>query len=384
MQRDLASSRAGDVTERWPGTLTLPFTPPTQPSGMTDSRSFKELRDSLYRSLVARSCVPKEEHDDGVVTDQLEKRFFPEGTATNVLTPSKLERLFALVIATGHASLQVFHPRDLAQRLNHRRLHVYLAILITSKCDMESLLSFTENLVASRAWTDVERELAQLPVQHRGNLRRVLGDDVTADIFFQKQYDFFAPVIVKYTEVKGQFHRLPYVNQKLIGQGSFGKIYKVVISPHHFKDQHDMVNDKEKIFARKDFELNAEDRAYERERDVLREIVRSAKQHNNIMKSLGSLENGTIYSIFMPLADCDLKQYMEKHPAPPGSPAEKARIVQCSVGLAGAIVYLHEELESPAYEKLSCFHMDLKPQNILVVIDPTSGEMSWRLSECAD
>jgi len=142
-----------------------------------------------------------------------------------------------------------------------------------------------------------------------------------------------------------------------------------------------MVNDREKIFARKDFELNAEDRAYEKERDVLREIVRSAKQHNNIMKSLGSLENGSVYSIFMPLADCDLKQYMERNPAPPGSPTEKARIVQCSVGLAGAIVYLHEELESPAYEKLSCFHMDLKPQNILVVIDPASREMSWRLSD---
>lgn len=133
--------------------------------------------------------------------------------------------------------------------------------------------------------------------------------------------------------------------------------------------------------ARKDFELNAEDKAYEKERDVLREIVRNAKKHTNIMKSLGSLEIGSTYSIFMPLADCDLKQHMERNPSKPGSPAQKAEFVECAVGLAGAIVYLHEELESPLYEKLSCFHMDLKPQNILVVTDPRTKEQQWKLSD---
>jgi serine/threonine protein kinase len=138
-----------------------------------------------------------------------------------------------------------------------------------------------------------------------------------------------------------------------------------------------MLNEKALRLARKDFELNAADKAHEKERDVLREIVRNAKKHSNIMNSLGSLEIGSTYSLFMPLADCDLKQYMELHPTPPKSPMLKAKIVQCAVGLAGAIVYLHDELESPVYEKLSCFHMDLKPQNILVVIDPDTGNEEW-------
>jgi serine/threonine protein kinase len=142
-----------------------------------------------------------------------------------------------------------------------------------------------------------------------------------------------------------------------------------------------MSNDQELRLARKDFELNAEDNAHENERDVLREIVRNAKKHTNIMKSLGSLEIGSTYSLFMPLADCDLKQYMERYPNPPATPTQKAKFVQCAVGLAGAIVYLHEELESEAYEKLSCFHMDLKPQNILVVINPTNGDQQWKLSD---
>jgi serine/threonine protein kinase len=142
-----------------------------------------------------------------------------------------------------------------------------------------------------------------------------------------------------------------------------------------------MSNDQPLQLARKDFELNAEDKAHEKERDVLREIVRNARKNVNIMKSLGSLESGSTYSLFMPLANCDLKQYMERHPDPPTTSSQKAGIVQCAVGLAGAIVYLHEELESQIYEKLSCFHMDLKPQNILVVINPTNGEHLWKLSD---
>lgn len=138
-----------------------------------------------------------------------------------------------------------------------------------------------------------------------------------------------------------------------------------------------MLNKKELTLARKDFELNAADRAHEKERDVLREIVRNAKKHGNIMNSLGSLEIGSTYSLFMPLALYDLKQYMELYPTPPKSSIQKEKIVKRAVGLAGAIVYLHDELESPVYEKLSCFHMDLKPQNILVVIDPKTGEEEW-------
>jgi hypothetical protein len=195
---------------------------------MTDSIEFKRLRDSLYQHLVTLSCVPKFEKD-GVEIEQLEKRFFPEGTAAQVLTLPRLEKLFTLVVATRHASLSGFDPAQLAQQIDVRNLRVYLAILITSKCDIEALLSFTEKLVTS-IWNDAERRLAELPAQYRSNVSIVLGDDVTADIFFQKQYDFFAPVILKNREVKGEFHRLPYVREKLIGEGSFGKIYKVVVS----------------------------------------------------------------------------------------------------------------------------------------------------------
>ncbi|KAH7067359.1 kinase-like domain-containing protein [Paraphoma chrysanthemicola] len=361
---------------------------------------FRTLRDSLYISLTESAFVPRIWVDaQKTFVDQIEQRFFPAGTSETVLTASKLERVFNHVVATHEGRSLGIEPRQLARQFESRRLHTFLAILITTKCDIEPLVSFTARLVAPSIWTDAHQTLATLPVERRDNLSFVLGDDVTADLFFKSQHDFFAPIIEKNKEVKGRYRRLPYVEEKLIGQGSFGKIYEVVvriiphcslplavalrlfISPHHFKDGHGMSNNTGLRLARKDFELSAEDRAHEKERDVLREIVRNAKKHNNIMKSLGSLEIGSTYSLFMPLAECDLKQYMEKNPAPPETPSQKAQTVQSCVGLAGAIVYLHEELESPVYEKLSCFHMDLKPQNILVVHDPETGEQYWKLSD---
>jgi hypothetical protein len=188
-----------------------------------DARRFKDLRNSLYTDLIAYAYIPEVEID-GVVTKQLERRFYPAGTAEKVLTFDALERLLALVTPTG------FRPVHLAQQVDVRKLHVFLAVLIASKCDIEALASFTETLLVPRIWTDALDGLAKLPTEHVGNLRDVLGDEPTADIFFQKQHDFFAPIIEKNKEVRGQFRRVPYVREKLIGQGSFGRIYEVVVS----------------------------------------------------------------------------------------------------------------------------------------------------------
>jgi hypothetical protein len=188
-----------------------------------DARRFEDLRNSLYTDLVAYAYIPEVEID-GVVTKQLERRFFPAGTAEKVLTFDALERLLALVTPTG------FRHVHLAQQVDVRKLHVFLAVLIASKCDIEALASFTETLLVPGIWTDALNGLAKLPTEYVGDLRDVLGDEPTANIFFQKQHDFFAPIIEKNKEVRSQFRRVPYVREKLIGQGSFGRIYEVVVS----------------------------------------------------------------------------------------------------------------------------------------------------------
>jgi hypothetical protein len=188
------------------------------------ARTFKDVRNSLYAELVAFACVPQQVDVDGKTTDQLERRFFPVGTAEKVLTFKALERLLRWVTPTG------FLSGELAQRVEIRKLHVFLAILIVSQCDEDVLSSFTKVLLTPPTWTETLITLAKLPAESVGDLRDILCDDPTADIFFQKQHDFFAPIIEKNREIRSLYRRVPYMKEKLVGQGSFGKIYEVVVS----------------------------------------------------------------------------------------------------------------------------------------------------------
>jgi hypothetical protein len=187
------------------------------------AKTFKDVRSSLYTLLVARACIPQVDVD-GTITEQLERRFFPAGTAEKVLTFDALERLLRWVTPTG------FRSAELAQRVEIRNLHVFLAILIASQCDEDALSSFTKVLLTPPTWTETLMKLAKLPTERIGDLRDILSDDPTADIFFQKQHDFFAPIIEKNREIRSLYRRVPYVREKLVGQGSFGKIYEVVVS----------------------------------------------------------------------------------------------------------------------------------------------------------
>jgi hypothetical protein len=185
-------------------------------------RTFKDVRNSLYTDLIEYACVPQVDVD-GTITDQLERRFFPAGTAEKVLTSKALERLLTWVTPNG------FRSADLAQRVEIRNLHVFLAILIASQCDEDALLSSTNVLLIPPTWTETLMKLSKLPAERVGDLRDILHDDPTADIFSQKQHDFFAPIIEKNKEIRSLYRRVPYVRETLIGQGSFGRIHKVVV-----------------------------------------------------------------------------------------------------------------------------------------------------------
>jgi hypothetical protein len=193
-------------------------------------RSFKDVRKLLYTDLTAHAYIPEVEIN-GVVTQKIDKRFFPEGTAEKVLTSDALTRLFATITSNGSVSGLRLPPAELARQVDIRKLHVFLAILITSNCDSEAVAAFTTRLLSRRPWTDADRDLVRLPTEDGGSLQIILEDDVAADNFLQKQHEFLAPVIEKNKEVKGHFRRLPYVRERLIGQGSFGKIYEVSVRP---------------------------------------------------------------------------------------------------------------------------------------------------------
>jgi hypothetical protein len=142
-----------------------------------------------------------------------------------------------------------------------------------------------------------------------------------------------------------------------------------------------MSNNHDLRLARKDFSLIPGSRRHGEERVILRELVCYATRHSNILQCFGGLENGLTYSLFMPLAECNLEQYMEKPLTIPTSAFYKARIIECAAGLAEAVMFLQNDLRSQMYEQISCFNMDLKPQSILVVTSPDDGKQRWKLTD---
>jgi hypothetical protein len=190
--------------------------------------SFKELRDALCKEIMSCACTPNVDVV-GVITSQLERRFFPTGTAERILDPKTLDRLFALAALHMGMVSEGSWPAHLGQIVDHRKLHVFLAILIISRCDAHAFASVVRKLLIPTEWTDSHRELVKLPVVDSGSLQQLWGDDVMTEAFMWKQHEFLAPVIKRKTEIRGRFYRLPYISEKVIGQGSFGKVYEVEV-----------------------------------------------------------------------------------------------------------------------------------------------------------
>lgn len=311
-----------------------------------------------------------------------DKRFFRAGAAEEILRRDRLEALFGFLTRSGRLRVSL-REDDFVRRIDNRKLQTFLAILIYAHCDFQALVAFTETLVAGSHI----QELTKLPLRQE-TAQKILGDELAADRFLNHQ-GYFCAVVLKEKEevICNESRRLPYLEEKRIGSGAFGNVYRVLIASNHFYDAKKQLSNRKPLWlARKDFELDnaaeldAKD-IYEKERDVMQDIVRNVKSNSNIMENLGSLQIGSTYSLFMPIAWCDLGVYMKiKYPATPDQ-AKKAKIVHCTAGLAGAIAYLHDELRSSNFEELSCFHMDLKPSNILVVIDDVTKEEQWKLSD---
>ena len=112
-------------------------------------------------------------------------------------------------------------------------------------------------------------------------------------------------------------------------------------------------------------------------------FIKSPKSHENILKTKASLEWGNTYSLFFDLATKDLWRYFTDTSIIIDDIHQKARIFGRTIGLAGALAYLHKELYvSSRNEQLQCYHLDLKPQNILVFeAGGNDGDDIWKISD---
>ncbi|KAF7543273.1 hypothetical protein G7Z17_g10871 [Cylindrodendrum hubeiense] len=331
--------------------------------------------------------------------DRESLRFAPKGTAEAILQSDVLLQFF-------HSLLPPRQPEDntlrleitgdtFVKRIEDRRLHKFLAVLIFASCPIEATILFVRKLVAQDAWPIISvkgRHLDFLPA-HRSDLLDLFDKDgVTVDRVLGKQACFCPVVFHKRDEItvkNPEHYRLPYLEDEVeVGNGSFGRVFRVHIAKGHFYDPSLGIEyPKSIVLARKDYNVSSE---YEvrgqGERDIIQKILKSnARDCKNILESFGSIEIGNTYSLLMPFAMCDLRGYMmEHHKSQPSTTEAKAKMVLCAEGLSGGLNFLHTKMQtSDRTEDLVCYHMDLKPSNILVFRDTTHDPEGfiWKLSD---
>ena len=115
-------------------------------------------------------------------------------------------------------------------------------------------------------------------------------------------------------------------------------------------------------------------------------ILRSGEfHHQRIMDHLGSVVIGGRFSIFYPWADFNLEEFFACEKWPPAIRDEDITprsLLKESFGLAHALEYLHTQLHDEEGNSIQCCHMDLKPDNILVMFGDQRYVLGqWKIAD---
>ena len=121
-------------------------------------------------------------------------------------------------------------------------------------------------------------------------------------------------------------------------------------------------------------------RTFEAESSTIKQFIQATKSHENILVTRASLEWGDTYSLFFDLAKYSLWDYFEDPNISITTLEQKKKVFSHTIGLAGALAYLHDELFiASTGEQLCCYHLDLKPHNILVFEE--GDNVIWKVSD---
>ncbi|KAJ5899210.1 hypothetical protein N7495_003954 [Penicillium taxi] len=339
----------------------------------SNSDAFESLRVEINANIVRKLLR------QGEATAQ----FAPRGTSENVLLSSPTT-LWLFFDSLQLSEIQIpdqasITKANLFRNIHERNLYTFLAILIFSHCSFEAVRTFTIELLAKdeNTW---RMDVCGLPVK-RKILQNLFGEE-NAEKFLRHQA-CFCPVVIGeqdlFTQIDLKEQRLPYLEEKLIIKKEIGQkaeIYAVIVAEGHFRYRDGNTNLSPKTIARKDYEVNEEQMGHE----TMKKILSADRRSENIIKIFGILDIGQgEYSLFMPLALCDLKAYMED---PHAQRVEKSDMINSARGVARGLEFLHHEMKSDG-DDIVCYHMDLKPKNILIFPEKVNGKVYhvWKISD---
>ena len=100
------------------------------------------------------------------------------------------------------------------------------------------------------------------------------------------------------------------------------------------------------------------------------------------MTHLGTLVHGDRFNIFFPWADMDLREFIYNKWEGHREMKKPMYLLEEASNLADALAFLHNGIEIPGGRKVSCVHMDLKPENIVVNINNRKSSAGiWMITD---
>jgi hypothetical protein len=313
-------------------------------------------------------------HDDHL------RRFAKQGIAQEVLRGDKLVQFFRCLELHESIVEHCFpHESVIARILVEKRLQEFLAILVFSMCDIEAARRFITKVLFSESWSSGRLEVPT----SREVLETLFEDRTAADQFLANQAIFCPAVIQTGREVvipSLDDRRFPYLEEQLLSQAFRVKVFKVKIAAGHFR-RYGATNSSPIEIARKDYIMSGDSgklqALIQKIFKPLLSLLRSCEYVIEIYASF--VVSSLTYSVFMPLATCDLQQYMmESDCRRPLTHGERAGIIRNTIGLAEGLCFLHDILKTKA--GFVSLDFGLNPKNVLIFPTGTS-EYVWKLSD---
>ncbi|KAF7537640.1 hypothetical protein G7054_g3541 [Neopestalotiopsis clavispora] len=362
------------------------------------SDSYTDLRNDLYKDI-----DEKLEKNNVIVNDNgpaASPWFANYGTAREVFGTSILRRIYRSLaegITTDSENPELplkITEETFVSRIQARDLHDVFAVLMYALCQVGAARAMTEKFVtiSDDEWQENYYKepmpgltASCLPFDQH-SLNDIIGEERVSAVqeFHQKQRLFCVVTLEEGKDVvalEPDLYRLPFLKVSQIGTGSYGIVSRIVIAKNYVKFKQGRGhsrNDKPYELARKDYTKSKD---FQEEYKVMKSILNSRRSCNTILRSFGSLQVGTnMFSLFMPLALYDLDEWMRKRP--PTDLEEKAEVINCMAGIAEGLYFLHTSVSGEHGESLICYHMDLKPNNILVFErEDAPGKFIWKISD---
>ncbi|EWZ89461.1 serine/threonine protein kinase [Fusarium oxysporum f. sp. lycopersici MN25] len=339
---------------------------------------------------------------DGLEKKNTTEKFATRGMVKYVLSPSNLEAVYRALKAANAkmpTDTDQVNARKFAEKVKEKKLQHFLAVLIYAKCSIDAIKEFLDTLVFGNKaeFQEEDQETPNLLPASKEFLERLFSRPPDRRDFFDEQRPFCTLVLgsLDLVMIRSDDQKsLPWLEQEQIGSGAFGVVYKVTIPKGHLTTDGNFSQPTSRpmTIARKDFIcVDTAEVSFKKEVRAIRDIFSGQATHDNILKSFGTIViegKPSTFSLLMPCADLDLQEYMKRNPEiSPSDTSTRESIIRSARELAGALDFLHRKMTTSEGDPIVCYHMDLKPSNILIFHDTrrrsenSIRDMIWKLSD---